>query len=290
MKLHLLDRSSLSNDSLLIGEKSYPYFLKVWHYHPELELVVILESNGTRFIGDNIEQFSKGDIILIGKNLPHMWLNDKEYFEKDSKLKAKAISIHFKEHFAGEAFLNMPEMKSIKELIDRAKHGIKFSGDLKLVTKWIKGINKLDSFGKTIRFFKILHHLSQHKDYRLLSSSGFINSFEITGKKNLEKVYEYIIKNFKEDITLNDVAGVACMNPSAFSRFFKRVNRKTFSEYLNEVRIGYSCKLLIENKSNVSEICFESGFNNISNFNRQFKKTMKYSPTEYVKLHVKNSI
>ena len=112
----------------------------------------------------------------------------------------------------------------------------------------------------------------------------------MTGKKNLENVYEYIIKNFKENITLTDVANVAHMNPSAFSRFFKRVNRKTFSEYLNEVRVGYSCKLLIENKNNISEICFESGFNNISNFNRQFKKTMQYSPTEYIKLHSKTNL
>lgn len=290
MKLHLLDRSSLDNSSFLIGKKSYPYFLKVWHYHPELELVLILKSTGTRFIGDNIEQFDEGDIILIGKNLPHMWLNDKEYFEKESQLKAKAISIHFKEHFAGEIFLDMPEMKSIKKLIDRAKHGIKFSGDVKLVTKWIKNIDKLEGFDKTIKFFKILDFLSKHNNYKLLSSNGFINSFQMTGKKNLEKVYEYIIKNFRENITLNDVADVACMNPSAFSRFFKRVNRKTFSEYLNEVRVGYSCKLLIENKSNISEICFESGFNNISNFNRQFKKTMKYSPTDYLKLHNKNAI
>lgn len=290
MKLHLLNRSSLGNNSLLIGKKSFPHFLKVWHYHPELELVIILESNGTRFIGDNIEPFSKGDIILIGKNLPHMWLNDKEYFEKDSMLKAKAVSIHFNEHFAGEGFFNMPEMKSIKELINRAKYGIKFSGELKSVSKWIKSINNLGGFDKTIKFFKILHFLSEHKDYRLLSSSGFINSFEISGKKNLENVYEYIIKNFRENITLNDVAEVACMNPSAFSRFFKRVNRKTFSEYLNEVRVGYSCKLLMEAKSNISEICFESGFNNISNFNRQFKKTMKYSPTEYIKMHSKSEM
>ena len=288
MKLHLLDRSSLDNSSFLISYHSYPYFLKVWHYHPELELIVVIKSTGTRFIGDNIEQFKEGDIILIGKNLPHMLLNDKEYFEKDSTLKAQAIAIHFKEHFAGETFLSMPEMNAIKKLINRAKYGIKFSGDLKLVTKWIKGMNKLDGFDKTIKFFKILNFLSEHEDYKLLSSSGFINSFEMSGKKNLESVYEYIIKNFRENITLNDVAKIACMNPSAFSRFFKRVNRKTFSEYLNEVRVGYSCKLLMESKSNISEICFESGFNNISNFNRQFKKTMKYSPTEYVKMHSNN--
>ena len=290
MKLHLLDRSSLNNNSFLVTNHSESNFLKVWHYHPELELVVILKSTGTRFIGDNIEHFSKGDIILIGKNLPHMWLNDKEYFEEDSKLEAKAIGIHFNEHFAGKEFFDMSEMIVIKDLIEKAKHGIKFSGDLALVTKWIKNINKLEGFDRTIKFFKILNLLAMQEDYKLLSSSGFINSFKMTGKKNLENVYEYIIKNFKENITLTDVANVAHMNPSAFSRFFKRINRKTFSEYLNEVRVGYSCKLLIENKNNISEICFESGFNNISNFNRQFKKTMHYSPTEYVKLHSKTNL
>ncbi len=290
MKLHLLDRSSLNNNSFLVTNHCDTHFLKVWHYHPELELVLVLKSEGTRFIGDNIEQFSKGDIVLIGKNLPHMLLNDKEYFEAGSKLEAQALSIHFNEHFAGKEFFNMSEMLLIKNLIEKAKHGIKFSGDLKLVTKWMKNIEKLEGFDKTIKFFKILNLLSKHKDYKLLSSSGFINSFKMTGKKNLENVYEYIIKNFKENITLTDVANVAHMNPSAFSRFFKRVNRKTFSEYLNEVRVGYSCKLLIENKNNISEICFESGFNNISNFNRQFKKTMQYSPTEYIKLHSKNNL
>ena len=288
MKLHLLDRSSLLEHSFTIRENNYPFFLKVWHYHPELELVVILKSTGTRFIGDNIEQFNVNDVVLIGKNLPHMWLNDKDYFEKKSKLEAQAIAIHFSEDFAGKGFLKMPEMGTITQLMENAHYGIKFSGDLTVLIKWIKELKSLEGFDKAIKFFQILNFLSEHNDYKLLSSSGFINSFKMTGKKNLEKVYEYIIKNFKENITLADVANIAHMNPSAFSRFFKRVNRKTFSEYLNEVRVGYACKLLIEEKYNVSEICFESGFNNISNFNRQFKRVTNYSPTEYVKLHTKS--
>ena len=112
----------------------------------------------------------------------------------------------------------------------------------------------------------------------------------MSGEKNLGEVYECIIKNFKENISLNDVAKVANMNPSAFSRFFKRINRKTYSEYLNGVRVGYACKLLIEEKYSISEICFDSGFNNISNFNRQFKKTMNYSPSDYMKLHLKKGL
>lgn len=290
MKLHLLDRSAkLDNSSFTIRNNKYPNFLKIWHYHPEFELVAILKSSGTRFIGDSIEQFNEGEIILIGKNLPHMWLNDKEYFAEDSTLEAQAIAIHFKEYFAGETFLNMPEMHSIRQLFENAQYGIKFSGDTIYIINSIKKLDSLKGFDKTISFLKILNFLANHKDYKLLSSIGFVNSFKKTGKTNLAEVYEYIVKNFKSRISLEDVANIACMNPTAFSRVFKRVNRKTFSEYLNEVRIGYACKLLMEEKYNISEICFESGYNNISNFNRQFKKTTNYSPTEYVKKHLSKS-
>lgn len=287
MKLHLLDRrNKLSDTTFSVKNNRYPNFLKIWHYHSEFELVTILKSSGTKFIGDNIEKFNVGEIVLIGKNLPHMWLNDKEYFEEKSKLEAQAIAIHFKEDFAGETFFCMPEMKAINRLLENAQNGIRFAGDLNLIIKRIKKLDKLKGFDKTISFLKILNTLATHKEYKLLSSMGFVKSFKKTGRTNLVEVYEYIIKNFKDRITLEDVANIACMNPTAFSRVFKRVNRKTFSEYLNEVRVGYACKLLMEEKYNISEICFESGFNNISNFNRQFKKATNYSPTEYIKIHL----
>lgn len=287
MKLHLLDRSSFENHSFKISEHNYPNFIKVWHYHPELELVAILKSSGTRFIGDNIEQFKEGEVVLIGKDLSHMWLNDKEYFEGDPNLRAEAIAVHFKEDFAGKGFLKMPEMSSIENLVENARYGIKFIGDTTLIITHIKELENLSGVDKAISFIQLLNLLAKHENFELLSSVGFVDSFKMSGEKNLEKVYEYIIKNFKENISLIDVAKVANMNPSAFSRFFKRVNRKTYSEYLNEVRVGYACKLLIEEKYNISEICFDSGFNNISNFNRQFKKTTKYSPSDYMKLHLK---
>ena len=129
----------------------------------------------------------------------------------------------------------------------------------------------------------ILHKLAKHKPFQLLSSEGFVNSFEGSQNLGLYKVYEYVFKNFSEPIYLKDVADLANMNPSSFSRFFKRVNRKTFSRYLNEIRVGYACKLLIENKYNVTSVCYKSGFNNISNFNRQFRSIKKMSPTEYFK-------
>jgi len=286
LKPLLIDRSSSPNKSFTIRNHRFPHFLKIWHHHPELELVIILKSTGTRFIGDNIEQFCEGEVVLIGKNLPHMWLNDKQYFEADSILEAEAIVIHFKEDFAGNDFLKMPEMSTIAKLLERSDQGIKFSGDLGLFNDQIKKIHELSDFDRTMKFIQLLNYLAKNYDHTLLSSNGFINSFNKTGRNNLDKVYEHIVKNFKDNITRSDVAEIANMDPSAFSRFFKRIHRKTFTEYLLEVRIGYACKLLIENKNNISEICYESGFNNLSNFNRQFKKAMKCSPTDYSRLHI----
>lgn len=285
MKPLLIDRSSLPNKSFTVRNHRFPNFLKVWHHHPELELVVILKSTGTRFIGDNIEQFCEGEVVLIGKNLPHMWLNDKQYFEADSSLEAEAIVIHFKEDFAGKDFLKMPEMSSIAKLLERSGQGIKFSGDLHRFKHQIKNIHEMSEFDRTMNFIQLLNYLAKNYDHTPLSSNGFINSFKKTGRNNLDKVYEHIVKNFKDNITRSNVAKIANMDPSAFSRFFKRIHRKTFTQYLLEVRIGYACKLLIENKNNISEICYESGFNNLSNFNRQFKKAMKCSPTDYSRLH-----
>tara|TARA_R110000868_G_scaffold157160_2_gene384294 strand:+ start:3406 stop:4272 length:867 start_codon:yes stop_codon:yes gene_type:complete len=288
MKLHLLNRASLQNSSFTVTQNSYSHFLKIWHYHPELELVYIAKSTGTRFIGDGIEKFSEGDLVLIGKNLPHMWLNDEVYFEADSDLVSEAIAIHFKEDFLGMGFFDAIEMKPISQLIKRAAQGIKFSNiDHKLIEK-IQKLHTLEPFEKTIKLLEILFKLANHEEYQLLSSPGFLNSFNKTDNKGLDEIYEFVFKNFNQPIGSKDVAEIAKMNPSAFSRFFKRIHRKTFTRYLNEIRIGYACKLLIENKNNITPVCYESGFNNISNFNRHFKSITGMSPSDYIKLHTQN--
>lgn len=283
MKLHLLNREKPENSSFRVTHHVESFFLKVWHYHPELELVLSLKSTGTRFVGDSIKKFEEGDVVLIGKNLPHMWLNDESYFKQDSNKVAEDIVVHFNKDFLGAEFLNAHEMKPISELLYKARYGIKF---ISLDKKALKGIRKLNILGlgfeRTLKFIQVLNILANHPEYELLSSEGFVNSFKQNQNENLDKTYEYIFENFAQPISLNDVAEIANMNPSAFSRFFKRVNRKTFSKYLNEVRIGYACKQLIENKSKIATICYESGYNNISNFNRQFRAIKQMSPSEYL--------
>lgn len=290
MKLHLLDRSSLRNSSFTAKLNDYPYFLKIWHYHPELELVVILKSEGSCFVGDSIEKFEAGDIILIGENLPHMWLNDEDFFQRNTDQSAKAIAIHFKKDYLGTPFFETPEMNHILHLFERAHLGLKFLNLDKTLIQDILNMMEQKGFEKTISFLNILNQLSRHKDTKSLASKGFADSFKTSKNKTQDKVQAYIFKNFNKPITLEEVAQIANMNTSAFSRFFKRTNRKNFSRYLAEIRIGYACKLLIEDKYNIASICYESGFNNISNFNRQFKLIMNCTPSVYVKKHHDDSL
>ncbi len=289
MKLHFLDRTNSQLNSFSITRNRHPHFLKVWHYHPELELVIILQSTGTRFIGDSIERFEKGDVVLIGANLPHMWMNDELYFSKNSELYADAISIHFRQDFLGESFINAFEMKPIKELMQRAALGICFSKLEERTVSQFKSLAEdtvLTPLDKTLTLLNVLGQLSNHSDYKILSSAGFKNSFDKVDNGNLKKIYEFIFENFSHPISAKDVAEVVHMNTAAFSRFFKRIHRKTFTSYLNEIRIGYACKLLIEKKQKVISICYECGFNNISNFNRQFKLIKGMTPTEFVHKHI----
>jgi len=262
--------------------------MKVWHYHSELELVVLLKSTGTRFIGDHIHQFNEGEVILIGKNLPHMWLNDREYFDENSSLKASALVIHFKEGFLGNEFWDLPEMNAIPKLFERAKRGIKFNGVNKnKIIKHIQSLDTLPDFNKVLSLLNILQELAVESDYELLASASFLDDFKKPENRKLEPIYNYIMNNFRENISLNDVAALAYMNPSSFSRYFKRVQHKTLKRYINELRVGFACKLLLEKKYSMTDICFESGFNNLSNFNRQFKSITSFSPSDYLlKRHI----
>ena len=283
MKSRLLDRSHTTKQTFAAKRNRYGNFLKIWHYHPELELVVILESVGTRFVGDSIEKFEPGELVLLGRNLPHMWLNDKQYFEKDSGLHAEALCIHFKEDFVGSSFLELSSTKHIANLFKAAQRGIRFIDiDFPVVQEISVLMKETCEFSKLIQMLNLLQKLAKHENIKLLSSEAYP---VMKSQVDLDNTHEFIFKNFNKSIQLSDVAAIAKMNPSAFSRYFKRIHRKTFSKYLIEIRIGFACKLLMENKSNINFVAYEAGFNNISNFNKQFKSIMKMNPSEYIKYH-----
>lgn len=287
MKPERIDRSNYKDQSFSISYLNGQNFFKVWHYHPELELVFILESTGTQFVGDSIEKFQSGDVLLVGKNLPHLMLNDNEYFEEGSTLKARAIVINFERFFTGRTFLALPEMRPIDELLDLSERGIKFSGPIRGYARdTAHKMVSLKSHERMLEFIELLGRLAETSDYRLLSSLGFSNSIGNIEKSRMGRVYDYVMNNFNDKISLQEAADIVHMNPTAFSRYFKKNHKKNFTQYVNEVRIRYACKLLQEKRLNISEICYLAGFNNISNFNRQFRVIKNSSPKEYLRSYM----
>ncbi|MEN8765218.1 MAG: AraC family transcriptional regulator [Wenyingzhuangia sp.] len=282
MKPKYLNRTP-AHTSFSASTNTEKHFLRVWHFHKELELHYTCSSTGTLFAGDYIGKFAQGDLVLLGKNLPHLWMNSEEYFIPENDLLATASVVHFKEEFLGDVFLDQPEIAEIKNLFLKARRGVVFKGDTSAIHEKIQSMISLTGMKKLIQLLDILNDLAQWESIEVMSSEAFVKGFSDNKLKKLEVVYEYIYNYFNSDISLEKVAEVACMNPSAFSRYFKKAHGKNFIKYVNELRVNYACKLILDHKYSIIEICFESGFNNLSNFNRQFKIITGCAPSNYLK-------
>ena len=284
MKKFLLKVTSGPEYSFSYSNEECPHFYDEFHYHPEIELTLITKGEGTRFVGDNIERFHDEDLVLVGSNLPHVWKNDDAYYSKESSLKANSVVIHFHPDFLGREFFDLPETASIRNLLQKASAGLALNGNVKRsVSSAMKRMAKQGNFERLITLISILRDISLSVEVRTLASPAMVDAYKLHESDRMKKIHQYIITNFKNEIRLEDVARIANMTPTAFSRYFKQRTRKTFSFFLNEVRIGYACQLLIENRLKIGQICYESGFTNLSNFNVQFKAIVKKTPQQYLK-------
>lgn len=281
----ILRKVDLGNDySFSVREDILPFLYNHWHFHPELELTLIRKGRGIRLVGDSLEDFDDGDIILLGSNLPHMWRNDPVYFEKESNLHIEAIAIHFKESFWGSVFHNLPELKSITDLFEKAKQGLKIKGPTRdLVQKKMEAILQVNGVKRIEYLLNLLDLITNSNSCSTLSSNGFTKTYNLTNTDKINGIYDYTFNNFKNKITIPEIAGVVNLSPHSFCRYFKTRTLKTYWQFLSEVRVGYACKLLIENKISISHICYESGFYNLSNFNRCFKIITHKTPLQYFK-------
>lgn len=261
-----------------------PHFIVPWHYHPAIEIMYITRGIGTRFVGDCIEQYEEGDVCMIGPNLPHEWRNDDAYFDKESGLRATCICLFFKREIFDPNFIRLPEMNNIRDLIERSRRGLKFTGNSKLeITRFIRSSVSDVGVRKVTNLLTLLELMPTSTEYELLASVGFTNSVNSEDFERFNKVYKFLVKNFATSIRLEEVSTLVGLTPTAFCRYFKERTKKTFVEYLNEMRIGYSKKLLLENKMKISTISGEVGFPNLSNFISQFKKVTGMSPSQFQK-------
>ena len=283
----LLEKSIESlNQSYLVKKLQEPFFDPNWHFHPHYQLFTVIKGTGTRFIGDDIRHFEEGDTVFLGPNMPHLWRSDRNYFEKESQLQTEGIVVYFKEDFLGNDFFEKPEMFDIKSFLKNSERGLDLTGTLG--TEMVRDLNELlglTGFEGISKLLNILHKLSVTNDYQYISSSNYTNTHKISETERMRIVHEYVLKHFKENINLSTVASLSNMTEAAFCRYFKSRTNKTFSDFVKEIRIGNACKILQDENKSISQTCYESGYNTVSNFNNQFKSLKGVSPLQYQKLY-----
>ena len=250
--------------------------LPFWHFHPELELVYVNKAKGKRHIGSHLSYFNNSQLILIGASLPHSGFTDR--FTSNG---AETI-IQFKEEFLGETFFDIPEMQSVKTLFARAKKGLLFHQEAKKeIGPKIEALLKYKGIDRIIYFLEILKDLSLSKDYSLLNVDGFAFEVEPQDNNKIDIIFGFVNANFRRHISLDEISEKVSMTVPAFCRYFKKITGKTFTQFVNEFRIVHATKLLTEKQTSITDICFESGFNNFSHFNKLFKKFTGKSPLKY---------
>lgn len=285
MKSHFIKRNNkVYSQSFSVRHDKLPHFLKLWHHHHELELVWVLKGEGTLFIGDSMEPFGPGDLVLLGDYLPHKWQNDPEYFEEKGKI-AEGIIIHFEKNFLSNAINETVEFRCLSNLLRSSGRGIRFLGTSKEEAP--KRISKLldtpPGLDRMIYLLDMLRILASENELDFITSPGYKDSIYEKDVK-LKKVNNYVMNHFQSQIRLCHVADEVCMNTAAFCRYFKKVTNMTFLNYLTEIRIGYACKLLQgDDHATIAGICYESGFNNLSHFNQKFKQHTGQTPSTYMK-------
>jgi AraC-like DNA-binding protein len=286
MKPHLLKIPKEHDQSFSIRYDIVSFFYNKWHYHPELELVYIIEASGRQFIGDSIHHFKNNDLILLGSNLPHLWRCDEKFLVKGSKLKVEAIIIHFMPDCFGPDFFKLPENKSLLRLFQKANMGVRIKNQSRVIVSGLmRKLVQAKNSERIILLLQILQTIAHSRETKTICSEGLSFQYSLAETERLNNIYQYIMNHFTREIRLEQIARVAHLTPNGFCRYFKSRIKKTFSRFLIEVRIGHACKLLAESDKPVADICYDCGFNNFSNFNRHFKSVAGRTPLHHRKYY-----
>lgn len=247
-----------------------------WHYHPEIELVYVNGGSGKRQIGSHVSYYNNGELILIGSNLPHCGLTDRLTGNTSETV------IQMKLDFLGNDFFEIPEMKKIQSLFEVAKGGITFSGKTKRkIGEKLEVLEYQTDFQRLLSILNILNELANSKELKFLNAEGFSLASDVKDNDRINVIFNHVKNNFKEEITLDEIANMVSMTIPSFCRYFKKITNKTFVQFVNEYRLVHASKLLAEKPMSITEVCFECGFNNFSHFNKSFKAFTGQNPSEY---------
>ncbi len=259
----------------------YPWAHSFWNFHPEFEIHLIRKSSGTAYVGDYIGDFGPGDLTVIGSNLPHDWVS---HIGKDDKILARDLVVQFDPEKLRRAGQHLPEISRLDSLLTAAHRGLRFSGaTARRVAHLLENIASTKGLERLIRFLQVLELLADSDEYEILSSPEFAPSVDAVTLNTMQRAILYIHGHFTEKIQLPDVAAIANMSVTKFSRFFIKNTGRSFTDYVTSLRIGRACRLLSESDTPITEICYEVGYANLSNFNRSFLRHVGKSPSAYRK-------
>jgi AraC-like DNA-binding protein len=270
------------NESFWIQNDNLPHFYDVLHRHDEFQITLIQESFGNVIAGNQIKEFSPGDIFVFGGGLPHVFKNGPNYYDNDESYRAKSVSVYFEWKVFGKSFLNLPETKPLADFIRHTERGIFFPQSYhQEIAKKITQLPQTIELGRLLLLLQILNLLINSQKSEILATEGLYNNLKETDEKRLDAVFKFTLNEYHRPISLQEVAGISNMTVNSFCRYFKQRTRKSYIDFLTGYRIGQACKLLQTEESGVLEICYRVGFNNLSNFNRKFRQINNCAPKEY---------
>jgi len=270
--------------SFRIQEDRGPHFYDIIHFHPEHQITLFVKGEGTSFTGNHVERFRPGDVYFIGKNVPHVSRCDEAYYHENSELEVYSISLFFKDETFGVPFFRIPEMAHIKRLLGQASMGIKISGeDRDEIARLIMDCNVSDGFRRFQHLMSILNIFARSKNTRTLSAVPYFTPSKQSDSERINVVFDFLSSHFREELRLEEISEIASMTPTSFCRYFKQRTGKTYSAFINEMRVEYAGKRIAGSSESLGNIALESGFNSVSYFNRQFKRITGLSPLQYRK-------
>lgn len=282
MKPLLFKIPQAGGESFLVQHDQLPHFYDSLHFHPEFQLTLFIQGHGIQFVGDGISRFGPGELVLIGSGLPHVFRCDKEYYQKDTKLVAESISIYFIRESFGSGFFDLPETQALGRLLQNASRGIRFrAGTKDQLYGQVVQLTQLEGFERMVQFLSLLQGFAVKEVFEFLSSPGFNLTQKEADSEKINIVLDFLLNHFEEQIRLEQLAAMAHMSETSFCRYFKLRTRKTVFELLTEIRIGHACRRLVKQEESITAIAYHCGFNNLSHFNRQFRRIAGYTPSAY---------
>ncbi len=273
-----------SNESFYIGVFQDNIEKAIWHYHHKLELSFVTEGKGKRIVGDSIEDFYPGDLILIGAKIPHVWIAEKNEFGSETARSLESVYLQFGQDILPKEILKLPELVHVKKALELSERGVHITGDtLNEVSRLMLELPYIDNFTRMIYFYQIMNAIGKSSTNILLASAEYVARKFTSPNERITKVHEYLMSNFHEEVNLEEIAQLVHMAPGSLCRFFKTEMGMTIFDYLNKIKVDYACSLLLNRELSIADIAYDCGFNNLSHFNKQFKKNINITPSQYRK-------